>query len=363
MKLAIHNSLFSLFHRTMSLYIDVKMFRFTSHFANHFLNFSDNLQCCESWGNLPVEFNWLSVDSIQFTFGLSACRVKPRRLRGRRGFTRQPENSKRSHLSPPALQTPAKFHKKTPRERQQERKWGGRGEKKREILGPPPFGVVRGPTLRGPHPSAHPSGPSPFGALTFSGFGLPPFGAATIWGRTDCETTKTLILAKNGKLVLAQIGRARNTIFQPKMDWPKLDWPKLVLAQIGRAQNTMAQNGLAKIGLARIGQIRMDKNGLAKNGLSRPVFPPCVSLEVLTTSTRRYHGRTLIRPSPPGCATPPARVFAHHAGSGPSRIRRSHLLQPCLVPFFLNCSFRFRYFHCLRDRTNIFARDCGGSVN
>ena len=29
-----------------------------------------------------------------------------------------------------------------------------------------------------------------------------------------------------------------------------------------------------------------------------PVLPPCVSLEVFATPTRRYHGRTLIRPSP-----------------------------------------------------------------
>ena len=36
------------------------------------------------------------------TFGLSGCRVKPRRLRGRWGFTRQPENSKRAHLRVPA---------------------------------------------------------------------------------------------------------------------------------------------------------------------------------------------------------------------------------------------------------------------
>ena len=56
---------------------------------------------------------------------------------------------------------------------------------------------IFGATLRGPHP---------------------PFGAPTLPGRTDCETTKTLI------------------------------W--------------------AKIGLAKVGQIRMAKNGLAENGLS-----------------------------------------------------------------------------------------------
>ena len=54
------------------------------------------------------------------------------------GLTQQPENSKHAHLRAPALQAPPKFHEKTPRDRQKERKWGGRG-KKREILGTPPF--------------------------------------------------------------------------------------------------------------------------------------------------------------------------------------------------------------------------------
>ena len=37
-------------------------------------------------------------------------------------FPRQPENSKRAHLRVPALQTPPKFHEKTPKERERERK-------------------------------------------------------------------------------------------------------------------------------------------------------------------------------------------------------------------------------------------------
>ena len=92
------------------------------------------------------------------TFGLSGCRVKPRRLRGRRGFTRQPENSKRAHLTPPALQTPQKFHEKTPRERQKEQKWGGRGKKSAKFWPP------------------HPSGPPPFGAALFLGLAPNPSG-------------------------------------------------------------------------------------------------------------------------------------------------------------------------------------------
>ena len=58
-------------------------------------------------------------------------------------YTPQPENSKRAHLSVPALQTPPKFHEKTPRERRQNEISGGREQNKREILGSPP---VRAPT-------------------------------------------------------------------------------------------------------------------------------------------------------------------------------------------------------------------------
>ena len=66
-----------------------------------------------------------------------AC-VKPRRLWGCRGFTRQPENSKREHFRAPAFE---KHHqnstKRHPRETQKERNGGGRGRKKSEILGGP----------------------------------------------------------------------------------------------------------------------------------------------------------------------------------------------------------------------------------
>ena len=48
----------------------------------------------------------------------------------------------------------------------------------------------------------------------------------------------------------------------------------------------------------------------------------CVSLEVFATPTRRYHGRTLIRPSPPACATPIIKSVCTHTSSGPSRVRR-----------------------------------------
>ena len=89
--------------------------------------------------------------------------------RAARARTRQPENSKRAHLSAPALQTPPTFHEKTPREGRKERILRRDREKKSA-------------KFWAPHPSApdpsgpHPSGPHPWGP-TFSGFGPPPFGA------------------------------------------------------------------------------------------------------------------------------------------------------------------------------------------
>ena len=99
-------------------------------------------------------------DPQMCTFGLSGCCVKPQRLRGRRGFTRQPENSKRAHLSVPALQTPPKFNEKTPREGRKERMLRREREKKARNFGPP---TLRAPTLRAPPFGPHPSGPHPSG--------------------------------------------------------------------------------------------------------------------------------------------------------------------------------------------------------
>ena len=43
---------------------------------------------------------------------------------------------KRARLRAPALQTPPKFHEKTPKERQKERKWGERGKKRAKFWAP-----------------------------------------------------------------------------------------------------------------------------------------------------------------------------------------------------------------------------------
>ena len=169
------------------------------------------------------------------TLRLSGCRVEAPAASGPPGLHTTARELQTCTFQEPGASNTPKIKRKDPK-REKKRKQencGGRGKNKGEISGPPtlrsppPFGHL---TLRGPHPS----GPPPFGALTFSGFGPPPFGAPALRGRTDCETTKTLILAKNG------------------------------LAKSGRAQNTMAKNGLAQNGLVKYDQIRMAKKWIGQ---------------------------------------------------------------------------------------------------
>ena len=174
----------------------------------------------------------------------------PDRAAGAR--TRQPENSKRAHLSAPALQTPPKFHEKDQKRGKNNKNCGGRGKKARNF-GPPPFG---------PHPlGLHPSGPSLFLGLAPHPWGAPPFGTPP-FGALGAPPRGPTLRGPHFFWVWPHHDTK-------KLDWPKLDWPKLALAKIGRAKTTKAKNGLAKIGLAKIGQIRMAKTGLAKVGLFR----------------------------------------------------------------------------------------------
>ena len=130
---------------------------------------------------------------------------------GRRGFTRQPENSKRAHLSVPALQTPPKFHEKTPEREEQMYISCGREKKKREILGPPPFRppTLRAPTLRAPTlrartlraptpPGPNPSRPPPKTKLAKCGLAN--------FGQQKLAKFGQMRMAKCGQLTLAKCG-------------------------------------------------------------------------------------------------------------------------------------------------------------
>ena len=141
----------------------------------------------------------------------------------------------------PAFQTPPKFHEKTPREMQKERKWRRERKKKARHFGPP---TLRGPTLRGSnlsgtHHDTH-TDPSGLAKSGLNQIGLAKSGLAKNG------------LAKNGlaKNGLAKNGLAKNG-FGQKWDL---------------AKSKMAKNGLAQIRVAKIGQIRMAKTGLAKVG-------------------------------------------------------------------------------------------------
>ena len=110
-------------------------------------------------------------DPQMCTFGLSGCRVKPRRLRGR-GFTRQL----------PVLQNTTKIPREdTQRETKRAKMEAGDEKKKKKKRAP----TLRAPTLRGPHPSVpHHSGPHTFRGShpslpNFFWVWAPPFGAMT----------------------------------------------------------------------------------------------------------------------------------------------------------------------------------------
>ena len=121
---------------------------------------------------LPPQFSFFSLcgPSVEFwwclkrrcpemcTFGLSGCRVKPRRPQSRRrGFSDRPR-AQTCTFQARVLQTPPKFHEKTLGETHKKQNGGGRGKKSAKFWGP------------------HPSGPSPFGSPPFGGEGEGDWG-------------------------------------------------------------------------------------------------------------------------------------------------------------------------------------------
>ena len=115
--------------------------------------------------------------------------------------------------------TPPKFNEKTPRERQNERKWGREREKRATFWAPHPSGpTLRCPTLRGPD----------FRAPTLSRFVPPPFEPPTL--RFEASTLRGLTV--RGPPSADTLAYSDRSI-----------WPKAVLAKSGTGQNRL--NGLA----------------------------------------------------------------------------------------------------------------------
>ena len=109
------------------------------------------------------------------------------------------ENSKRAQLRVPALQTPPKFHEKTPRDTKRAKRWRER-ERKTRNFGPRTRGpTLRGPTLRGPFGA--PSGPHPSGVCS----------------SMLCFFFFFILLS----FFLKKKARRLKHQFWPKSDWPK----------------------------------------------------------------------------------------------------------------------------------------------
>ena len=147
-------------------------------------------------------------------------------FRSRRGFTQQPENSKRAHWRPRRFKHHQNSTRRPTREGKKLKTVAGEGKKSAKfwastvraptLRGPTLRGptllapTLRGPTTSGPHPSAlhfFYFGPAPFGATPL---GVPPFGAqkgACSSMFFHCfekqESTETVKLAKVG---LAKVG-------------------------------------------------------------------------------------------------------------------------------------------------------------
>ena len=108
-----------------------KLSRFFSPLPPHFRSFCLSLGVF-SW-NFGGVFEGRRTQMCTFgVLGLSCEVPAAPKPSGFHTTTREP---KRAHLRATPQQTPPKFNEKTPRERQKERKWGGRGEKKERNFG------------------------------------------------------------------------------------------------------------------------------------------------------------------------------------------------------------------------------------
>ena len=181
--------------------------------------------------------------------------VPGRTVPGRRGFTRQPENSKRAHLSAPALPNTTKIPRGNPqREEKRTNFEAGKGKKKREILGPPTLlgPTLLGSTLRGP---------------TFSRFGLHSLGPTLrlpqnstqgpqerekeerkLWRRREKKARNSGPPTLRGSTLLDSTLRGptlrgplfpglASTLWGPPFEGPTLCRPKIQHPKIGRSRN------------------------------------------------------------------------------------------------------------------------------
>ena len=163
------------------------------------------------------QFDFGQFDFGQFDFGQLQT--------GPLGFAHDSPRTPNVHISRPRRFKHHQNSTQKPQERERRRKlWRKSEKKKREILGPPPFGA--------PPFGAHfflglgppPFGPPPFGAPPFWAFGAPPFGAP-FFGAPLFLWLPKFNIQKLAEVELAEveIGRSRN-------------WPKSKLAEVELAE-------------------------------------------------------------------------------------------------------------------------------
>ena len=189
------------------------------------------------------------------TFGLSGYRVKdggPKRTDRRGSHTTARELQTCTFQGPGASNT-TKIPRKDPQENERRKKTvAGEGKKKREILGPPPFGAPPfGPTLRGP-------GAPLFLGLGFHPSGLPPFGGPTLCGP---------------KIQHSKIGRSRN-------------WPKSVALRGSRPWTTQ---------IARLGFLWVVHASRGHNSTKRPPEREHLKKSELEPQYQKYKCRVVLR--------------------------------------------------------------------
>ena len=142
------------------------------------------------------------------TFGLSGCRVKPRRPHqtGPPGLAHDSPRTPNVHISGPLrFKTPPKFHEKTPKRHRKSETVAGKGRKSAKFWAPH--------HLR--------SGPHPFGA--------PPFRGPTLRGRFGQSRPIKVGHSRFGQNRSIKVGQSRSNFF-----WPKSVWPKSELAKVGQ---------------------------------------------------------------------------------------------------------------------------------
>ena len=227
------------------------------------------------------------------TYGLLGCRVKPRRLRGRRGFTRQPERAQTCIFERPGASNTTKIPQEDLPKREERIKFPAGERKKSAEFGPPnPSGPhslrppkILLPPLRAPtkNKKLAKCGLAIFGQQKLAKFGQirmaksglakfgrdPPFGAPPFGAH----------FSRIGACTLPGLHPSGPAPFRaPPLGVPPFGAQKGACSSmfclfLKKQENTetvkLAKVGLAKVGHPNLSQSRSNKDGQSRFGQSR----------------------------------------------------------------------------------------------